>query len=49
MKASLNRASLVVCTRPETRRSNHGQDELNLTVEEGPHRCELQVARRNCG
>jgi hypothetical protein len=36
-KPSLNRAILVVCCRPEPRRSSHGQDEAQVTLRGGPN------------
>ncbi len=48
-KASLNRANIVACNRPEASRSTHGQDEGKVTLTGGPNRCELQIARMSCG
>ena len=48
-KASLNRAILVACTRPETRWSNHEQDEILRNQNGGPNYLELQIYEMTCG
>ena len=49
MKASLNRATIVVSIRPETRRSIHGQGEARRKAGGSPHQCMLQDAWMSCG
>ena len=48
-KASLNRAFLVVCCRPEPRRSSHGQDEAQVTLRGGPNPRMLKNSGMSCG
>ena len=48
-KASLNRATIVACSRPEASRSTHGQDEGEVTLTGGPNRWKLQIPRMSCG
>ena len=48
-KASPNRAILVVCTRPETRWSNHVQGEGCRNTSGGPNSLMLQNYEMRCG
>ena len=49
VKASLNRATIVVAIRPETGWPYHGQAEASVKRRGGPNRSELQNARMTCG
>ena len=48
-KPSLKRAILVVCCRPEPRRSSHGQDEARVTPRGGPNPRMLKNSGMSCG
>ena len=49
MKASLNRANIVSCTRPETRRATYEQAEVHREVNGGPNAPMLQDRAMTCG
>ena len=48
-RASLNRANIVACNRPETRWPIHGQVEVGVKPHGGPNRPPLQWWRMTCG
>ena len=48
-KASLNRANIVRCIRPETERSTHGQVEGAVTGTGGPNPLMLKNEGMTCG
>ena len=48
-KASLNRANIVWCNRPETEWSSHEQVESKVTLTGGPNRYTRKRVRMTCG
>ena len=48
-KPSVNSATQVKWSRPESQRSIHGQAEADVTVRGGPNGCGLKTAPMTCG